>query len=369
MKILTVNAGSSSIRLSAFAREDNKLTQLASFHTNLVEISPEQVLKKFMADYHLKEIHGVSHRVVHGGRLFNTTCLIDEEVERAIEKLSTLAPLHNPVALQWIQQCKAVPGLNVPQVAVFDTAFYASLPDVATTYALPKDLCQKYEIRRYGFHGIAHQAMWQRWRELRADLPEGGKIISLQLGAGCSLTAVDRGSPIDTSMGFSPLEGLVMATRSGDIDPGIFTYLQKAAGLSASEVETMLNNSAGLLGVSGISSDMKTLLESNHPDARLAISLFCYRIKKYIGAYMTALSSVNGILFGGGMGENAPVIREKILEKMQWCGIELDDKINKGMIGNEGCISNKNSEVEVWVMPVDEAAILAHEAVLLLENI
>ena len=367
MIILTVNSGSSSIRLGAFIRDGKTLTRVAQGHQKPGEIQFEDLLRNFLSVNRLKDVHCVSHRVVHGGMRLINTCFMNDDMEREIERLSTLAPLHNPVALKWIRACKSVLGLKASQIAVFDTAFYASMPETAATYALPKDVCQNFEVRRYGFHGLAHRALLEHWKELRPDLKEGGRVISLQLGAGCSITAVNRGRPVDTSMGLSPIEGLVMATRSGDIDPGIIPYLQRTAGLSASEVETMLNKSSGLLGVSGISSDMTTLLESTHPDALLAVSLYCYRVKKYIGAYMAALGGTDGILFGGGVGENAPVIREKILEGMQWCGIELDSAANFSAVGKESRISTPKSRADVWVILVDEARVLAEEALRLIE--
>jgi acetate kinase len=368
MNILTVNTGSSSIRLCAFIEKNKVLTQVASSNVTPKEISSEKLLNEFLTGNNIENIHAVSHRVVHGGMRLIRTCLVNDDVEKEIERLSNLAPLHNPIALKWIRLCKTVIGLQIPQIAVFDTAFFSAMPETATTYALPKDICRKYEIRRYGFHGLAHRAMLERWKELNPNLKAGGGIISLQLGAGCSITAVEKGSPVDTSMGFSPLEGLVMATRSGNVDPGLIPYLQRTAGMSFSEVETMLNKYSGLLGVSGISSDMKILLESGNNDARMAISIYCYRVKKYIGSYMAALNGVNGILFGGGVGENAPVIRGTILENMQWCGIELDERANSSITGREGKISTEKSTIDVWVISVDEAALLAHEAVVLLEN-
>lgn len=367
MTILAVNTGSSSIRLDLFKSSSEGLLRLASRQYRVDEGTPEKLLRDFLHGFNVKTLTAVGHRVVHGGMRFVASCIVDDEVEDEIERLSHLAPLHNPIALKWIQTCRNILGPDVPQVAVFDTAFYSVLPEIARIYALPKDLCHQHEIRRYGFHGIAHCAMVRRWQELRRDLEKGGRVISIQLGSGCSITAVKNGTPVDTSMGFSPIEGLMMATRSGDIDPGIIIYLQRLAGLTAQEVDKLLNKSSGLLGVSGISDDIRALLESEHSDARLALSLYCYRARKYIGAYMAALGGVDGILFGGGVGENAPVIRERILEDMDWLGIELDRKANNATIGKEGRISLVESKIAVWVIPVDEASVIAHEAVNLLK--
>ncbi|RJQ45958.1 MAG: acetate/propionate family kinase [Nitrospiraceae bacterium] len=361
MAILAVNAGSSSVRFAAFEKKRNGVGKIASRKYALDE-SSSSILKTFLRDNGIYEISAVAHRVVHGGTKFSHSCLINPSVESEIDKLSSLAPLHNPFALNWIRMCRAEFGDHVPQVAVFDTAFYAALSEVSMTYALPADLMKKHHIRRYGFHGIAHSAMWKRWKELHPHLKDS-RLISLQLGAGCSITAVRDGKVLDTSMGFSPLEGLVMATRSGDIDPGIILHLGRSCGLSFDEIETMLNHSSGLLGVSGISSDMKALLESSHPDASRAIDLFCYRAKKYLGAYLAVLQGADAVLFGGGIGENAPKVRENILEGMQWTGIFLDTQANNATMGTEGCISLNKSKPAVWVIPADEASVLAEEAV------
>jgi acetate kinase len=253
-------------------------------------------------------------------------------------------------------------GVETAQVAVFDTAFYATLPKVAATYALPRALAAKHGIKRYGFHGIAHQAMWRRWVELRPRARQGGCAISLQLGAGCSITAIRDGRAADTSMGFSPLEGLVMATRPGDVDPGALTFLARAEGLSLDRLERLLNEEAGLLGMSGTSGDMRTLLEADDEDARLAVDVYCYRTRKYIGAYLAALGGAEAILFGGGVGEHAPLVRAKILAGLGWLGIVLDPDANRAAVGTEMCISHRSSKVELWVIPVDEAAILAQAA-------
>ncbi|SFU42585.1 acetate/propionate family kinase [Nitrosospira multiformis] len=360
MKILTVNTGSSSVRLSAFVRHAEKLTELASVREDSGG-KPEDTLQEFVQTHKLAKVNVVVHRVVHGGRRFISPCLIDRDVEREIERLAPLAPLHNPVALKWICGASGVFGAHTPQVAVFDTAFFTHLPTVAQTYAIPHELTEKYALRRYGFHGLAHQAMWQAWRDQHPDLLQNGKIISMQLGAGCSITATDKGLPRDTSMGFSPLEGLMMATRSGDLDPGLMTFLQRQESLTPEEMDRLLNEQSGLSGVSGISADIRKLLKSEDERKRLAIDLYCYRARKYLGAYLAVLGGTNAVVFGGGVGENVPVVREKILAGMEWCGIHLDAKKNSDASGMS-CISSETSKVEVWVVPVNEAAILAQEA-------
>ena len=359
--ILTVNTGSSSIRLSAFGSDDNNLRLLFSERSEDAAGAPQELLRTFLQKHSLKSVDVVSHRVVHGGVRFASATLLNQETERAIGELSHLAPLHNPRALLWIAACRAVLGDRTPQVAVFDTAFYAHLPAVAATYALPRGLCRKHDIRRFGFHGLAHSSMWNSWRKLHPQTSEG-RVISLQLGSGCSISAVSNGVPQDTSMGFSPLEGLVMSTRCGDVDAGLLTFLQREENMTPDQVESLLNTKSGLRGVSGESGDMRELMESQSPNAQLAIELFCYRARKYIGSYLAVLGGADAILFGGGVGENASVVRERILSGLEWCGLVLDRDANNAAQG-ETRISAPESRIEVWVIPVDESQVLAQEAI------
>lgn len=362
MSILTVNTGSFSVRLNLFLPDDEQhLNIVGGEHYGPGAGEPGQLLRQFLRRP-APPVKVIAHRVVHGGSRLTASRLLDPEVEREIGRLIPLAPLHNPNALKWIEAARTVLGAGVPQVAVFDTAFYANLPEVARTYAIPRELSLKHELRRYGFHGLAHEAMVRRWQQLRPEAADRGRTISLQLGAGCSVTAVDRGTPVDTSMGFSPLEGLMMATRSGDIDPGLVTFLQRREGLTPEQTDRLLNERSGLLGVSGVSADMRELLESGDPCARLAVDLYCYRARKYLGAYLAVLDGADAILFGGGVGENAPLVRAQILENMGWAGVALDSAENLAVAGVERRISRADSPVEVWVIPVDEAAILAREA-------
>lgn len=363
MIILTINTGSSSVRLSAFSRRSDGLTLLAGERRTLDGSAPELLLREFMQTHGLATVDVVAHRVVHGGTHFTDTCLLDHEAELEIGRLAPLAPLHNPSALRWIRAVRESLGKNMTQVAVFDTAFFAALPEIARTYAIPHELAKKYGLRRYGFHGLAHQAMWRRWCELRPDIPGGGRVITLQLGSGCSIAAIEQGMPRDTSMGFSPLEGLMMATRPGDIDAGLIAFLQRQEGLTPEQTGHLLNEQSGLLGVSGISADMRLLLESDEALARLAVELYCYRARKYLGAYLAVLGGADAIVFGGGVGENAAAVRKKILAGMEWCGIEIDLEKNRTANGTEACISNQTSRVAVWVVPGNEAAVLAQEAV------
>ncbi|MGD8640997.1 MAG: acetate/propionate family kinase [Gammaproteobacteria bacterium] len=358
MRLLTVNTGSTSSKLDLFDVDDQHSECISSHHDSSGEDSPEQVLRTIAPDP--AEVDAVVHRVVHGGSHFVKSCLIDQQAEQQIEHLSRLAPLHNPMALQWIQASRQY--LGKPQVAVFDTAYFANLPTVASAYAIPGQIARDQQIRRYGFHGIAHQAMWQRWCELRPDLPEGGNLITLQLGGGCSATANRSGAPLDTSMGFSPAEGLVMATRSGDIDPGIIFQWIREQHMSVDDIEKLINEESGLLGLSGKSDSMGDIIDDPDPQCRLAVEAYCYRVRKYIGAYQAVLGGVDGIVFGGGVGEHIPPVRSHILTHMAWCGIQLDQSRNENTIGKEAKISADNSTIDVRVIPVDEAAILINEA-------
>ncbi len=362
MTILTVNTGSSSVRLGLYEKNPTGLANVEEKHIESASEVPEHLLRSFLQD-RLHRITAAAHRIVHGGSTLTKTCIINEKVEKEIDRLSLLAPLHNPAALQWVRACRALISSGIPQIAVFDTSFYALMPDVSRIYALPKELCSEHAVKRYGFHGIAHRAMFQQSKKLLPDIGNKGKVISIQLGSGCSITAIKDGRPVDTSMGFSPNEGLVMSTRSGDIDAGVLVYLQNKAGLSIHEVDKILNRSSGLLGVSGLSGDMKALLVSDDEDAVLAIDLYCYRIKKYVGAYAAALGGVDAVLFGGGVGEHSPFIRKKILDNMEWCGISVNGHANDETTGKEGCINADNSKVKVAVIPVDESLVLANEAV------
>ncbi len=358
--ILTVNAGSSSVRLATYRRYETSLSCVDSLHSNDAA-NPSALLTEFLGREKLPAPTVIAHRVVHGGERLVEARVIDSGVEAEITRLSSLAPLHNPLALRWIQACRDIFGSNISQIAVFDTAFFSDLPRVARTYPLPKALSDTHRLRRYGFHGLAHESMWRRWCALRPDLDQGGRIVTVQLGSGCSMAAIDRGKPQDTSMGFSPLEGLMMATRSGDIDPGLITYLQQREQLSSSAVETMLNRKSGLLGISG-ESDMQKLVQRSDDDAQLALAMYCHRVRKYLGAYLAVLGGADAIVLGGGVAEHAPAVREPILANMEWAGLSLDKKANDAAIGVEACITRPDSRVQAWVAPVDEGALLASAA-------
>jgi acetate kinase len=307
-------------------------------------------------------VDAVGHRVVHGGLRFSEPMLITSEVLDGIRNAGALAPLHNNPSLDIIEAAGARFGQRVPMIATFDTAFYRDLPDVAAQYALPKAVREQYGIRRFGFHGLAHRYMVEAYRAERPDLSTP-RVISLQLGNGCSVTASIGGRPIDTSMGFTPLEGLIMGTRSGDIDPAIPLHLAKS-GMSANDVDTMLNRESGLLGLSGSSSDMATLLtRAGQGDANtdLAVRAFCYRARKYVGAYMAALAGADAVLFGGGIGENMPTVRAGICEGLEWAGLAVDAPRNREPLAGDRRISADGSRVDVRVIRVNEAMVIAKD--------
>ena len=312
------------------------------------------------------DIQAIGHRVVHGGERFTRSVLITNEVIRGLEECIDLAPLHNPANIKGIIAARALFGEGLPQVAVFDTAFHQTLPDHAFLYALPYQLYRRYRVRRYGFHGTSHRYVAYRYRQLREIPRDQTNIITLHLGNGCSAAAIRNGNSIDTSMGFTPLEGLVMGTRCGDLDPAIVDFIATKEGLSSGEVETLLNKQAGLLGISGLTSDMRELLaeerEENDRRARLAIEIFCYRARKYIGAYLAAMNGADAVVFTGGIGENSWEVRSRVCDGLQWLGIELDEERNRTHIdGREGVISNNNSRLAVYVIPTDEELLIARD--------
>jgi len=312
------------------------------------------------------DIEAVGHRVAHGGERFTRSVRLDDSVLRSLEEVIDLAPLHNPHNLKGIAAARAVFGAQMPNVAVFDTAFHHTLPDHAYLYAIPYQFYRRHKVRRYGFHGTSHRYVAYRWRELTGVPRDQTRIITLHLGNGCSACAIRGGDSVDTSMGLTPLEGLVMGTRSGDVDPAVLEYLGVKEGLSASEVDNLLNKQSGLLGLSGLTNDMRDLLAEAHENddrrARLAIEIFCYRVRKYVGAYLAALDGAEAVVFAGGIGENSPEVRAKICSGLGWFGIELDDAANAAMTsGAEGRITTSSSRLAVWVIPTDEELLIARD--------
>ena len=314
------------------------------------------------------DVHAVGHRVVHGGERFSKSVLITDEVLRGIEDGIELAPLHNPANIAGITAARTSLGLGVPQVAVFDTAFHQTLPEHAYLYAVPYQLYRRHRIRRYGFHGTSHRYVAYRYRTLRGIPREATNIITLHLGNGCSIAAIREGNCIDTSMGLTPLEGLVMGTRSGDIDVSVVDFIGSKEGLSAAEVESLLNKQSGLLGISGLTDDMRELLaeaqEHNDRRARLAVEIFCYRARKYIGSYLAAMNGADAIVFTGGIGQNSPEVRANICAGLSWLGIQIDDERNAAHTsGREGQISAEAGRVGVYVIPTNEELLIARDAV------
>jgi acetate kinase len=313
-------------------------------------------------------LEAVGHRVVHGGDEFISPIRLDDAVIAKIDALSVLAPLHNPPAVNGIRAARKILGLAMPMVAAFDTSFHHTVPKEAATYAIPQDLSRRYRIRRYGFHGLAHQYSVLRYGQLSGTPQDRIKVITMHLGNGCSATAVSNGRSVDTSMGFTPLEGLVMGTRSGDVDPALVSYLAREERVDATEVESWLNNRSGLLGLSGLTNDMRELITTmdENPNSRLAVEVFCYRARKYLGAYLSVLGGAQAVIFSGGIGENAPFVRQKICAGMEWCGLQLDDSLNGSIRARDGEISMPESKLKAYVIHTDEEAIIARETAALL---
>jgi len=311
------------------------------------------------------EISAVGHRVVHGGEKFVQPTLIDEAVLTEIDKLSQLAPLHNPANLKGIRACmRRMP--NVEQVAVFDTAFHATIPDYAYTYALPYKYYTDYGVRRYGFHGTSHKYVTRQAQKMLKEIgldPESTRIITCHLGNGCSMAAVVGGKVIDTSMGMTPAEGLVMGTRGGDMDPAILVYLAKELHANADEIDDIINKKSGLLGVTGVFSDMRDVEQAANDGnrrAELALAIFCYRIRKYIGAYAAAMGGLDAVVFTGGIGENSIEVRKRVCRGLEFLGVELDEEKNATPKGPAD-ISNLSGSVRILLVPTNEERMIARE--------
>lgn len=318
------------------------------------------------------DIHAVGHRVVHGGERFKESALIDDQVLKGIEDCIDLAPLHNPNNIKCISAARELLGKDVPQVAVFDTAFHSSIPEEAYLYAIPYHLYRRHRVRRYGFHGTSHRYVAFRYRAIRGLTRKQTNIITLHLGNGCSAAAIKGGSSVDTSMGLTPLEGLVMGTRSGDLDPAAVSFIERKEGLSASEVDTLLNTQSGLLGISGLTNDMRELQAElkEHDDrrVRLAIEIFCYRARKYVGSYLAAMGGADAIVFTGGIGENSPGVRARVCADMEWAGLRLDPGKNEQTVAREGQISADDSKLHAYAIPTDEELLIARDTVRVIQG-
>ena len=397
MNVLVLNCGSSSLRFQVIDTDLAKIEKdqdhkLASGRVErigseaLIDIEVEgkprvrraEALRDHKAALDailpaLSDIDAVGHRVVHGGERLTRSVLIDASVIEGIEECIELAPLHNPANLKGIRAATERFGSKVPQAAVFDTSFHATMPETSYLYALPYWTYVRHKIRRYGFHGTSHRYVAYRYRKLMGKRREDVKLVTLHLGNGCSACAIEAGRSVDTSMGLTPLEGLIMGTRSGDLDPSILEYLSHREGMSLGEIDVLLNKQSGLVGLSGITNDMRDLLEEErlHGDrrARLAIDLFCLRVRKYVGAYLARLNGAEAVVFAGGIGENAALVRERICANLDFCGIALDPEKNARTVnGAEGDIAAPESRVRVWVIPTNEELLIARDTVRCVEK-
>lgn len=362
MKILVLNCGSASVKYQLFDLGQDRalgrgtIEDIASYDTAV-----RRAIDDVVSDP--DEIAGVGHRVVHGGDRFTQAVLFSDTVAREIENISHLAPLHNPLNLCGYRAARAALP-ECPHVAVFDTAFHQTIPPHAYIYGLPYDFYRRYALRRYGFHGTSHRYIAQRFAHLNGGAPEEFKLITCHLGNGCSVCAIDGGRSIDTSMGFTPLEGLIMGTRGGDIDAGALLHLMECEGMDVARARNVLNRESGLRGISGISHDMRQLLAraaAGDERARLAVEVFCYRARKYIGACFAALNGAHAVVFTGGIGENAGPVRARICESLDALGIRLDPERNAAAGGREMDISAAGAATRVWVIPTREELMIARE--------
>ena len=397
MKILVLNCGSSTLKFQLIeiseSRGERKLARgivdrigadasyrfdaegfsgveaSAPIHNH--EAAVQLVIEWLRGIAQLRDIDAVGHRVVHGGERFTAPAMIDDAVVAELEALCEIAPLHNPGAIAGIRAAGKILGAAVPMVAAFDTSFHHTIPEAASTYAIPYELSQKHKIRRYGFHGLAHEYDIGRYAGLCGKAANQVSAVTLHLGNGCSATAIRHGESVETSMGFTPLEGLVMGTRSGDLDPALFSYLARKESVDAAEIEKWLNQRSGLLGVSGISNDMRELTAAygSNSRARLAVDVFCHRARKYLGAYLAVLGgAAEAVIFSGGIGENSALVRREIVSRMEWCGLSLDEGANENVIGRDGKISALSSKLDVYVIHTDEEVIIARATAKLVEK-
>jgi acetate kinase len=398
MKVLVVNCGSSSLKYQLINMQDEKILakglverigiegSILTHRVNDNKYTIEQPMKdhkvaiKLVLDALINKEHGVicemseisavGHRVVHGGEKYASSVLIDENVMKALEECVKLAPLHNPPNIIGINACRELMP-NTPMVAVFDTAFHQTLPEYAYMYALPYELYTKYGVRKYGFHGTSHKFVSEVASEMMGKDIKNLKIITCHLGNGASITAINGGKSVDTSMGFTPLEGVAMGTRCGNIDPAIVPFLMKEANMSSSEVDNLMNKKSGVLGVSGVSSDFRDIgkaAEEGNKRAKLALDIFCYRVRTTIGAYVAALNGVDCIVFTAGLGENSASNRKEICQGLGYLGINIDDEKNS-ITGKEVEISTVDSKVKVFAIPTDEELVIARDTKKIVEII
>ena len=399
MKILVVNCGSSSLKYQLINMEDESVLAKGNFerigeqeaflthkvngnayvikkpvmnHTEALEVILEQFMNsEYKVIDSLKEIDAVGHRIVHGGELFDKSVLVDEDVIAKIDKCAALAPLHNPAAILGIRACqKEMPG--VPMVTVFDTAFHQTMPAENYIYPIPYEFYEKYRIRKYGAHGTSHQFVSKIAADLEGKPIENLKIVTCHLGQGASITAIDGGKSIDTSMGLSPLGGIPMVTRSGDLDPSIVTDIMEREGLTPKETNALLNKKSGLYGITGLDPDFRQIelasYEPDKPKAHMAIEIFTKSIAQFIAKYAVSMGGLDVIVFTGGIGENQINIRKKICENIEWMGVKLDLDANN-VRSEETKISSKDSKIDVFIIPTDEEMAIARDTKTIIENI
>jgi len=397
MKVLVINAGSSSLKYqlidmkneSVLAKGlcdrigiDNSFIKQAKGSEDSVVISKvlknhkdaiEAVISALTDDKigvikNMSEISAVGHRIVHGGEKFNSSVIIDKQVVDAVRECIDIAPLHNPPNIIGIEACQEIMP-TIPMIGVFDTTFHSTMPNYAYLYALPYELYQKYGIRKYGFHGTSHKYVAERAAEILGKPLSELKLITCHLGNGSSICAIDKGKSVDTSMGFTPLQGLAMGTRSGTIDPEVVTFLMEKENLDVKGISNLLNKKSGVLGISGVSSDFRDLHEAaaeGNKRAQLAIDIFCYGVKKFIGEYIAVMNGVDAIIFTAGVGENNDIVRKQVLDNMDFLGIKIDDE--KNMVrGQEIDISTADATVATLIIPTNEELAIARETIRLLK--
>lgn len=400
MKILVINCGSSSVKYQLFDMSSENVlakgnverigmdTAILTHQSTGKEVIKKvaqilehneairQVLRSLLDQQtgvisSVGEIAAVGHRVVHGGESFSDAALINDEVKQSIRQYFELAPLHNPANLKGILAFEEVLGSDVPMVAVFDTAFHQTMPEESYLYAIPMVLYKRHKIRRYGFHGTSHKYVSQRLEEITRQSNQGKKIISCHIGNGASITAILDGKSYDTSMGMTPLEGLIMGTRSGDLDPSIIGYAMEKEDLTITEANSMLNKHSGLVGISGLSSDVRDIVEAmnqGHSGARLAFNMYIKRIRKYIGAYAAEMNGVDTIIFTGGVMENSPLVRKSVCDGLTFLGLSLDEELNELSAPRERKISSTSSRIDLYIIPTNEELMIARDTLRVIQS-
>lgn len=402
MKVLVINAGSSSLKYQLIDMENENVLAKGNCErigidggiiTHKLPDGRSKVLSVNMSNHteafmnvkdmlldnevgvikKLNEVSAIGHRIVQGGALFNKSVLVDEDVIKGIESLIPLAPLHNSAHVQGIRACMDVFGKNVPEVVVFDTSFHSTMPAKAYVFAVPYEYYEKYKIRRYGFHGTSHRYVSNRCAELMKKDIKKLKLITCHLGNGSSITAIDSGKVIDTSMGLTPLDGFMMGTRSGTLDPSVVTFIAEKENMTPEEMSNMLNKKSGLLGISGISSDDRDIckaVENGNARAKLAHDMLEYEITKFIGGYMAVLGGCDAIVFTAGLGENQSSHRQVVCDNLSYLGVKIDSQLNEVMVrGKEGKISSPDSKIDVYVIPTNEELLIARDTKEIVENL